>query len=92
MHRLLAACRSLGSPHVAVVDMGLEVTLRQVGALASRYNTAHVEGTTLALLNALNCICAVIEGQTWAHLLSFLLMKQSTVITKNMFAGNHPSI
>lgn len=63
MHGLLAACRRLGSPHVAVVDVGLEVTLRQVGALASCYNAAHVEGTTLALFNALNRVCAVIEGQ-----------------------------
>lgn len=64
MHRLLAACRSLGSPHVAVIDMGLEVTRGQVGALASWDNTAHKEGTTLALLNALNWVCTVIEGQT----------------------------
>lgn len=63
VHGLLAACRRLGSPHVTVVDVGLEVTLRQVGALASCYNAAHVEGTTLALFNALNRVCAVIEGQ-----------------------------
>lgn len=46
-----------------MVDMGLQVTLGQVGALASRHNTAHVEGTTLALLDALHWICAVVEGE-----------------------------
>lgn len=63
MHRLLAACGRLCCPHVAVVDMGLQVTLGQVGALASWHNTAHVERTTLALLDALHWICAVIERE-----------------------------
>lgn len=63
MHRLLAACGRLCCPHVAVVDMGLQVSLGQVGSFASRHNTAHVEGTTLALLNALHRICAVVEGE-----------------------------
>lgn len=62
MHRLLSA-RRLGCPHVAVVDVGLQVTLGQVGALASRHDTAHVEGTTLALLDALHWICAVVQGE-----------------------------
>lgn len=92
VHGLLAACRGLGCPHVAVVDVSLEVTLGQVGALASRHNTAHVEGTPLALLDALNRIRAVIQGETRAHLLSFLLMEQRTVVAEDMFARNHSSI
>lgn len=92
MHRLLAARGRLGCPHVAVVDMGLQVTLGQVGTLATRHDTAHVEGTALALLDTLHRVCAVVEGEAWAHLLSFLLMKQSTVVAENMFAWNHPSI
>lgn len=77
---------------MTMIDMGLQVTLGQVSALASWHNTAHVEGTTLALLDALHRVCAVVESETWAHLLSFLLMKQSTVITENMFTWDHPSI
>lgn len=92
VHRLLAASGRLGCPHVAVVDMGLQVTLGQVGALASWHNTTHVEGTTLALLNALHRVCAVIQGEARAHLFSFLLMKQSAVIAENMFAWDHPSV
>lgn len=64
MHRLLAACGRFGCPHVAVVDMGLQVTLGQVCTLASRHDTAHVEGTALALLDALNRVCAVVESET----------------------------
>lgn len=63
VHGVLSATGRLGCPHVAVVDMGLQVTLGQVGALASRHNTAHVEGTTLALLNALHWVCAVVHGE-----------------------------
>lgn len=61
--RLLAGSRGLRGPHVPVVDMCLQVTLGEVGALTPWHNTAHVEGTTLALLNALNRICAVIQGE-----------------------------
>lgn len=43
--------------------MGLQVSLGQVGALASRHDTAHVQGTTLALLNSLHRVCAVVEGE-----------------------------
>lgn len=63
MYRFLAASGRLGCPHVAVVDVGLQVTLGQVGALASWHNTAHVKGTTLALLNALHWVCAVVQGE-----------------------------
>lgn len=63
VHGLLAASRGLGCPHVAVVDMGLQVTLGEVGALAPRHNTAHVEGTALALLDALHWVCAVVQGE-----------------------------
>lgn len=63
VNRLLAGRRGLSSPHVPVVDMCLQVTLGEVGALAPWHNTTHVEGTTLALLNALNRICAVVQGE-----------------------------
>lgn len=63
MNGLLAAGGRLGLPHVAVVDMGLQVTLGQVGALASRHNTAHVERSTLALLDALHRVGAVVYGE-----------------------------
>lgn len=43
--------------------MGLQVTLGEVGALAPRHNTAHVEGTALALLDALHWVCAVVQGE-----------------------------
>ena len=63
VHWLLAARGRLGCPQVAVVDMGLQVALGQVGPLASRHNTAHVEGTALALLDALHRVCAVVKGE-----------------------------
>lgn len=46
-----------------MVDVGLQVTLGQVGALASRHNAAHEQGATLALLDALHRVCAVVEGE-----------------------------
>lgn len=92
VHGLLSAGGRLGRPDVAVVDVGLQVALRQVGALASRHDAAHVEGTTQALLDALHRVCAAEHGEARAHLISFLLMKQSTVITEHMFAGDHSSI
>lgn len=64
VHGLLAAGGGLGCPHVAVVDVGLQVTLGQVGALASRHHAAHVEGAALALLDTLHRVCAVVQGQT----------------------------
>lgn len=64
MHRLLAARGGLGGSHVTVVHVGLEVPLGQVGALASCDNAAHVEGPSLALLDALNWIRAVIQTET----------------------------
>lgn len=72
--------------------MGLQVSLGQVGAFASRDNTAHVEGTTLALLDALHRVGAVVQSEARAHLFSFLLVQQSTVVAENMFAWDHPAI
>lgn len=63
VNRFLAARRGLSRPHVPVIDMCLQITLGEVGALAPWNNTAHVEGTALALLNALNRVCAVIQGE-----------------------------
>lgn len=63
MNRLLAAHGGLGRPHVPVVNMRLKVTLGEVGALAPGHHTAHVEGPTLALLNALNWVCAVVQRE-----------------------------
>lgn len=89
---VLAQRRGLGCPHVAVVDVGLEVALRQVGTLAPRNDAAHVEGAPLALLDALHRVHALIQIQPWTHLLSFLLMQQSAVVAEDMFAGDHPSV
>lgn len=72
--------------------MGLQVPLRQVGPLASRHDAAHIKGAAQALFNALHRVRAVVHGEARAHLISFLLMKQSTVVTENMFAGDHSSI
>lgn len=91
MQRLLSA-GGLGCPHVAVVDVGLQIALGEVGAFASRNNAAHVEGTTVTLLDALDRVGAVVQGQTWAHFISLLLVKQCTLVTEYVFAGNHSSI
>lgn len=63
VNRLLAARGGLSCPHVPVVDMCLQVTLGEVGALAPWHDTAHVEGAALALLNALDRVGAVIQGE-----------------------------
>lgn len=54
----------LGRPHVAVVDVRLQVALGQVGALAALHHAAHVEGAAVALLDPLDRVCAAVQGQT----------------------------
>ena len=54
----------LGCFHVAMVDVGLQVPLGQIGALAALDDAAHVEGASQALLNALDRVCAAVQGQT----------------------------
>ena len=43
-----------------MVDVGLQVPLGQVGALAALDDAAHVEGASQALLNALDRVCAAV--------------------------------
>lgn len=79
---LLAASRGLGRPHVPVVDVRLQVTLGEIRALAPWHNAAHVKGTTLALLNALNWVCAVIQGEpenTPTNMALFISLSETTV-------------
>lgn len=64
---VLAACQSLGCPHVAVVDVGLQVTLGKVGALAALHDAAHVEGASQTLFDALDRVCAAEELHTKQH-------------------------
>lgn len=64
---VLAACQGLGCPHVAVVDVGLQVTLGKVGALAALHNAAHVEGAPQTLFDALDRVCAAEELHTKQH-------------------------
>lgn len=59
-----ARASGLAGPHVAMVDVGLQVSLREVGAFAALHDAAHEEGATLALLDALDRVCAAVEGQT----------------------------
>lgn len=52
-----AAARGGGGlpcPHVAVVDVSLEVTLRQIRAFAAGHHRAHPQGAALALLDPLH--------------------------------------
>lgn len=72
---LVLAAPRLGGPQVAVVDVRLQVTLGQVGALTSWYDAAHVEGAALALLDALHRVGAVVQGEARTHLISFLLVE-----------------
>lgn len=62
--RIWARASGLAGPHVAMVDVGLKVSLREVGAFAALHNVAHEEGAALALLDALDRVCAAVEGQT----------------------------
>lgn len=55
---------SLAGPYVAMVDVGLKVSLREVGAFAALHDVTHEEGATLALLDALDRVCAAVQGQT----------------------------
>lgn len=72
--------------------MRLQVTLRQVRALAAWHHAAHVEGAAVALLDALHRVGAAVQVQARTHLLAFLLMEQSAVIAEHVFAGNHSTI
>lgn len=72
--------------------MGLQVPLREVGALAALDNAAHEEGAALALFDALDRVCAAVHGQTWTHLIIFLLVEHCTVIAEHMLTGNHSAI
>lgn len=59
--------RRLRRPHVAVVDMRLQVALRQVRALAAWHHAAHVEGATVALLDALHRVGAAVQVEAGRH-------------------------
>ncbi len=47
-----------------MVDVGLQVSVWEVGAFAAVHDAAHEEGATLALLDALDWVWAAVEGQT----------------------------
>ena len=64
MHRLGAAAPGLGRSHVAVVNVGLQVPLGQVGAFAALHDAAHVEGASQALLDTLDGVCAAVHVKT----------------------------
>lgn len=49
-------CHRLASPHVPVVDVSLQVSLRQVCSLAPLHDAAHEEGPADALLDSLHWI------------------------------------
>ncbi len=55
---------SLADSHVAMFDVGLQVSLWEVGAIAALHDAAHEEGAALALLDALDWVWAAVEGQT----------------------------
>lgn len=47
--------------------MRLQVTLRQVRALAARHHAAHVEGAAMALLDALHWVGAAVQVEAGKH-------------------------
>lgn len=72
--------------------MCLQVTLGEVSAFAPWNNTAHVEGTALALLNALNRICAVIQGETVVWQKGDRIKKKNTTKQNYFFTiSAHPA-
>lgn len=46
-----------------MINVGLQVPLRQVGPLASRHDAAHIKGAAQALFNALHRVRAVVHGE-----------------------------
>lgn len=46
-----------------MINVGLQVPLRQVGPLASGHDAAHIKGTAQALFNALHRVRAVVHGE-----------------------------
>lgn len=82
----------LGCPHVAMVNVRLEVTLGKVCAFATRHYGAHPEGATLALFDPLYWVGAAVECQAGAQFVSLLLMQQGAVVAEHVFTGDHSSI
>lgn len=77
MVRVRAACWSLARSHVAVVDVGLQVSLWEVGTFTALNDAAHEKRAALTLFNPLNWVCTAIQSQTerikrmkyWIHAL-----------------------
>lgn len=82
-----ASCHWLPSSHVPVVDVCLQVPLRQVGSFAALHDAAHEERSSQALLNTLDWVIAA-----RAHFVTLLLVDNSTFITENVFTWNHASV
>lgn len=82
----------LACPHVSMINVGLQVSLREIGAFTALNNTTHVKRATMALFNALDWIGTAVQVDTWTHLIALSFMKQCTVITENMLAWNHTSV
>lgn len=61
VERIRAAAGAFAGPHVPVVDVSLQVSLGQIGALATLNDTTHVERATLALFNPLDRVCTAVH-------------------------------
>lgn len=61
VERVRTAAGALAGPHVPMVDVGLQVSLGQIGPFATLNNTAHVERATLALFNSLDRVCTAVH-------------------------------
>lgn len=64
MKRVRAAAGGLARSNVSVVYVGLQVSLREIGAFTSLNNTTHVERATQALFNPLHRICTAVHVET----------------------------
>lgn len=61
VERVRTAAGALAGPHMPVVDVGLQVSLGQIGAFATLNDTTHVERAALALLNPLDRVCTAVH-------------------------------
>lgn len=88
--------------HVTVIDVGLQVPLRQVCSLASLNNATHEEGPSCTLLNSLDRVIAALDllcpfppkpfSDSRANLVPLFFLLDCTIVAEDMFAWYHTPI
>lgn len=64
VERVRVTARGLACPHVSMINVGLQVSLREIGAFTAMNNTTHVKRATMALFNPLDWIGTAVQVET----------------------------